>query len=100
MSKELTDRASRKKVPEVEIGDRCPHCNGQLSITPVGDIRPADWSPQVLGLSDCGGSQELYFVKLAPTLKYALLAHIQRIIDSLGDDALGPALMDELHKNL
>lgn len=52
----------------------CPKCSSrQFSISPPGQIRPLEWSPEVLGLADCRGCNGNFLVKLPPELETALL---------------------------
>lgn len=50
------------------IGAICPKCGSHQFSISVPNMRPAGW-PNVLGLADCRGCQQDFFVKLAPELE-------------------------------
>jgi len=78
MSSTLTDWATGEKVREVPIGDKCPICGTSgFSITPVNPrMRPPDWGPNHLGVSDCC-CKPVFMVTIAPTLRNAILSSIR-----------------------
>jgi hypothetical protein len=53
----------------------CPVCeSSQFSISGGGVVgRPKEWGPEVLGVADCRGCQQVFLVKVPPELAMHLL---------------------------
>jgi hypothetical protein len=75
------------EIKTLEIGKVCPVCgSSQFSIIPVDRNLgyPGNWPKGTLGVSDCGGCHQTFFLKLPGHLRSSVRAMIEEVAHTAG----------------